>query len=74
MNFAPIDHLADVDAVLEKMSERADTVRAATLGAAVRYGADFRYEPCRSSRMVDSRRGYLRADIEAAWRSYWHFG
>jgi hypothetical protein len=39
MGLAPIDHLADVEAVLEKMRQGAHAERTATLGAAAREGA-----------------------------------
>jgi hypothetical protein len=44
MHFAAIDHLANVEAVLKKMREGTNAIRAATLGAAVGYGADFGHD------------------------------
>src|SRR5262249_22274936 len=44
MGLAPVDHLADVEAVLEKMRQRAYAVWTATLATAVRESTDLRHD------------------------------
>src|SRR5262249_8388519 len=44
MGLTPVDHLADVEAVLEKMGQRAHAVRTAALDGASREGAALRHD------------------------------
>src|SRR5262249_2381932 len=44
MSLPPVDHLADIEAVFEKMRQRAHAVGTATLDAAIREGTDLRHD------------------------------